>query len=277
MPNLRSKTWTTTTPATVNDAQYWEDHLISDTAAQKAANAVQSVNGTLPDVNGNINITPHSGGPTIIDSLSSTDPAAGLSANMGRVLDEKKVDIAQGAENEGKILKVDANGDLVLSTGGGGAAVWGGITGTLGDQTDLSIALGSKYDTADTAETTIDDADYFPYYDTSATAKRKSLWSNIKAVLKTYFDTLYRADKEVSRDDATAVAGGTVRIPASGTSEKLSTSNTTGKMIVPFADDGTGAPVQIKSCTPTIAAAGGYVDIVVVNAVSNIRMGVKII
>ena len=52
-------------------------------------------------------------------------------------------------------------------------------------------ALSNKYGTDDTAETTIDDADYFPFYDSSATAKRKSLWSNIKAVLKTYFDTLY--------------------------------------------------------------------------------------
>ena len=28
MPNLRGKTWDTTTPANVNDAQHWEDHLI---------------------------------------------------------------------------------------------------------------------------------------------------------------------------------------------------------------------------------------------------------
>lgn len=55
-----------------------------------------------------------------------------------------------------------------------------------------------KYGTDDTAETTIDDADYFPFYDNSATAKRKSLWSNIKSVLKTYFDTLY-ANKSVTK------------------------------------------------------------------------------
>lgn len=60
---------------------------------------------------------------------------------------------------------------------------------------DLGIAPANVaddcYKTSDTAETAIDDADYFPFYDSSATAKRKSLWSNIKSVLKTYFDTIY--------------------------------------------------------------------------------------
>ncbi len=51
--------------------------------------------------------------------------------------------------------------------------------------------VSTKYDTADTAETTLDDADYIPFYDTSATARKKSLWSNIKSKLKTYFDRFY--------------------------------------------------------------------------------------
>ena len=36
-----------------------------------------------------------------------------------------------------------------------------------------------------TAETELDDADYFPYYDTSATANRKTLWSSIVAKIRT--------------------------------------------------------------------------------------------
>ena len=56
MPNLRSKTWTTTTPANVGDAQFWEDHLIADDDILKVRSAVQMVNLTRPDDNGNVTI-----------------------------------------------------------------------------------------------------------------------------------------------------------------------------------------------------------------------------
>ena len=52
-------------------------------------------------------------------------------------------------------------------------------------------SIANCYQSTDTAETALADNDYFPFYDTSASAKRKTLWSNIKSVLKTYFDTLY--------------------------------------------------------------------------------------
>lgn len=54
------------------------------------------------------------------------------------------------------ILTFPATGGITLSTtgiqgppgsGGGGSSVWGGITGTLADQTDLTTALGLKADT----------------------------------------------------------------------------------------------------------------------------------
>jgi len=65
-----------------------------------------------------------------------------------------------------------------------------------------TIDDNKAYHTDDTAETALADGDYIPFYDTSASAKRKSLWSNIKSVLKTYFDTLYSA-KATSKGSAT--------------------------------------------------------------------------
>ncbi len=47
--------------------------------------------------------------------------------------------------------------------------------------------FGSKQDRTDSlsAGTTISDGDYFPFYDTSATSNRKTLWSNIVAKIRT--------------------------------------------------------------------------------------------
>lgn len=76
MPNLRSKTWTTTTPANVEDAQFWEDHLISNEDAAKAASSVQSVNNTTPDASGNVDVVAlPSGGTTgqVLTKQSSAD------------------------------------------------------------------------------------------------------------------------------------------------------------------------------------------------------------
>jgi hypothetical protein len=44
-------------------------------------------------------------------------------------------------------LSQDAHGNYILGSGGGGSSSWGGITGTLSDQTDLQTALNAKQDT----------------------------------------------------------------------------------------------------------------------------------
>lgn len=54
-----------------------------------------------------------------------------------------------------------------------------------------SVDTSKLYSTDDTVSTDLADDDYIPFYDTSTSGKKKSLWSNIKAKLKTYFDTLY--------------------------------------------------------------------------------------
>jgi hypothetical protein len=48
-----------------------------------------------------------------------------------------------------------------------------------------SVGTGNYYSPNDTAETDIADGDYFPFYDISAQGKRKTLWSNILAKIKT--------------------------------------------------------------------------------------------
>lgn len=83
-------------------------------------------------------------------------------------------------------------------------------------------SLYTCYQTGDTAETNLDDADYVPFYDSSATAKRKSLWSNIKSVLKTYFDTLYLNDIEMNRDTATAYHARWQQVKKNGTGYTIS-------------------------------------------------------
>lgn len=58
--------------------------------------------------------------------------------------------------------------------------------------TDVSTSLGLKADKADAFLTTdsteaIDDADYIPFYDTSGSAKKKTLWSSLKTIVKAVF------------------------------------------------------------------------------------------
>ncbi|MBP5594149.1 MAG: hypothetical protein J6Y02_02115 [Pseudobutyrivibrio sp.] len=67
-------------------------------------------------------------------------------------------------------------------------------------------SLAACYQTGDTTEATLSDTDKFPFYDASASGKRHSTWSNIKAKLKTYFDSYYQPKS--------TVRGGAVNLPA---------------------------------------------------------------
>lgn len=72
--------------------------------------------------------------------------------------------------------------------------------------------IGNKQDKTNnlTAEAALADGDYFPFYDTSASAHRKTLWSNIKAKLKAYFDTVYALIPLKGESDPTTSTAGVV-------------------------------------------------------------------
>lgn len=103
------------------------------------------------------------------------------------------------------VISVDA--DSTPTSGSAKPVTSGGVYTALSNKADTS----TTYSTADTAESTLDDADYIPFYDTSATAKRKTLWSTIKSTLKTYFDTEYAAITAVMTTTfAVAITGWTL-------------------------------------------------------------------
>lgn len=121
------------------------------------------------------------GTTSIVASGSDTfELKAGSNVSLTPDAVNKSVTISAtgGGQSTGDMLMADYDPNGTVKTDGG-------IEAYVGLQT------ANNYSTSDTAETGIADNDYFPFYDTSASGKKKSLWSNIKAVLKTYFDGIY--------------------------------------------------------------------------------------
>lgn len=141
------------------------------------------------------------------DQVDYDNTTSGLTAtDVQDAIDENASDISShigNTSNPHKVTKSQVGLGSVVNTGDSATPVSGGTTKfTTGG---AYVELNKKYDINDTAETSLVDGDYIPFYDTSATAKRKTLWSNIKSVLKTYFDTIYSTVK--SRQ--TPASGGT--------------------------------------------------------------------
>lgn len=121
---------------------------------------------------------------------------------------------------DGKVDKVDGKGLSTNDYTNADKAIVDGVTTALSGKVDKVTGKGlstNDYDATekgkvtkafkndDTEFTAIVDGDYIPVYDTSASANKRSLWSNIKSVLKTYFDTLY----STVTTSKTASSGGT--------------------------------------------------------------------
>jgi len=94
------------------------------------------------DANGNIKVTGNLYATGEIQAWA--DDGSGLPASLLDALPIATT-TSTGIMQIGSGLSVDANGVVSVTTAGGGtAAIWGNITGTLSDQTDLQTALNGK-------------------------------------------------------------------------------------------------------------------------------------
>ena len=171
---------------TTHSTAFYGDHGQAAYTHSQITNGSNPHNTTANNINLNVPIPALSGSKLDVEStLYGVNTALGTKAD--------KVTSAVS----GHLAGLDGNGNLTDS----GVIASNVIekvttaTGLLKDDGSVDTTTyapsNKAYLTDDAAETTLDDTDYIPFYDTSETAKRKSLWSNIKSVLKTYFDEIY--------------------------------------------------------------------------------------
>jgi len=86
-----------------------------------------------------------------------------------------------------------ANGSRSVGTLNADSAVWGNITGTMSNQTDLQTELNRAYTKTASETSSIDDLDVIPVQKifASSDGRRNIKFRNLKFVLKTFFDDIY--------------------------------------------------------------------------------------
>lgn len=128
----------------------------------------------------------------------------------------------------------------------------------------------TKYGTSDSASTDIADADYIPFYDSSASAKKKTLWSNIKTVLANTFQPKLTAGTNItiSNNTISASAGAVgvwARSDIYSTTEKVVGCWHDGRPIYQkTVNFGSGANATTKSVAHGISSLKEVVDFKVV-------------
>ncbi len=125
------------------------------------------------------------------------------------------------------------------------------------------VDTSSFYGTGDTTETTIADSDYFPFYDVSASAKRKTLFSNLRAKLNIPgIATLLKAG--IVKPDGT-----TIIVDANGVISSTGSSVSPQGLGFGYGTCSTAAATTAKTATLTgyNLVPNGYVSIKFTNAV----------
>ena len=152
MPNIRGKTWTTTTPAQVTDAQFWEDHLISDSDAEFIDSIKEDGAGhQIIDDQGTV--LPKEKGLQFINAEVTDDPT-----NQRTIVDAKGAKGDAATIEVGTVTTVPATQNATITNVGTRSAaifdfeiprgvsggVWGNISGDILDQTDLQTEINTK-------------------------------------------------------------------------------------------------------------------------------------
>lgn len=124
------------------------------------------------------------------------------------------------AANWTSVNTILAQGELGLETDtnklkfGDGSTPWSSLSYFSGTLSLAQLATLTQTATADTVSL---DADTWNFYDAVDTALKKITWANIKATLKTYFDTLYQTLTTVISGNTTAANDGIYHVTASAT------------------------------------------------------------
>lgn len=166
---------------------------INTELGKKADKVSGATNGHLAGLDSSGNLT--DSGVVASNVIQKVTTATGLLRDNGTVdttsyaTSSNLSNHISNINNPHSVTKAQVGLGSVVNTGDSAIPVSGGTTKfTTGG---AYVELNKKYDINDTAETSLADGDYIPFYDTSATNKRKTTWQNIKSVLKSYFDALY--------------------------------------------------------------------------------------
>lgn len=185
--------------------------------------------------------------PTVIDGANTVFPGTPLQDEL-----DAKLDKPAEPGQPGQVLKLDADGSSTIwaTGGGGGDAVWGGITGDLADQTDLQEALASKADL------------------TSGTVPKSQLpaveWADIEA--KPSFATVAETGSYTDLSNTPTiptVGSGIITITQGGTSKGSFSVNQTTAQTIEIDAGGAASwdDIQGKPSFAVVATTGSYTDL----------------